>query len=363
MTEDFRFGMGKARPREQNKVKAQPFEMDALGRLRTPVGPTAEELLRSIPDKDAKRTMTDLFLCRHGMPEKSSAKTRDLYRASGMAVEPIWRVFQKRGAVSAIDLPEIAGSALTRIDLPVFSGAHRKITRFVKATDFRDHEFLGTVDELQAVEVQELGEIPVTPIAGINSTMQIKSCRARIPVTRRQLFDGALNYLQIPQALGRAAMRKEARDTYALLESNPTLADGQPLFGGDNDVTAEPHDIGAGLSAFRAQKTALTSNEYTLSEPKFFVAPASVEETARKSLVDMGLDGQIELIVTPLVTKGYLLADPDIEPVLIRLALNEQPQIETRSGSNVIDGIVIDLFHDFKIGAISRVGAVRISNG
>jgi len=147
-----------------------------------------------------------------------------------------------------------------------------------------------------------------------------------------------------------------------VLESNANLPDGAALFTEDNTAHGSSLvDLSAALTVFRNQKTTVNSSEYSCLEPRYFVVPPSQEIAAYKELFSCGLTGKIEILSTAFVSSTYLMSDPTQWPALIRLALTENPHVETKSaGFDSDDGIAIDLYNDYVILPCSRLGAVKL---
>ena len=219
-----------------------------------------------------------------------------------------------------------------------------------------------SLDNLKVSIVGEVGEVPQTPLEGEMVTGSIKSHRARIVFSRQALLSGVVSLNDLPKLLIDAGFRNEAESVYSMLESNPALPDRLPLFDEDNTAHGSSLvDLSAALTVFRNQKTTANSSEYTCLEPRYFVVPPSQEIPAYKELFSCGLTDKIEILSTAFVTNSFLMANPEQWPVLIRLALTENPHIETKpAGFDSDDGIAVDLFNDFEILPCSRLGIVKL---
>lgn len=325
----------------------------------------AHELLRSVADVDAKKLMTNFLAIRSGIKLKTSApKAQELAKNQGLTARAMFDHFSKRSAISTSDFPEIVSSLIERIETPAAVPVHRKIVKFIKAENFLPHEFLTSIDNMTVALVKENEPVPITTPKGLLSSITIETKRLRVPLTRLVVLQGSLNVAEMPTLMMAGAYRDEATATYAALESNPTLSDGVALFDASNTLTGVTllADLGAAMKLFRNQKTSPTGTELAHLEPRFFVVPVDYEIDAYKAVFAAGMTGKIEVLATAAVSSSYLMADPEEMPVLIRLALEEMPHIETRQPPGNIDAVVVlDLFHDYKIAAVNRVGIVKLT--
>jgi hypothetical protein len=155
-----------------------------------------------------------------------------------------------------------------------------------------------------------------------------------------------------------AALRQEAAQTYAVLEANQTLSDGNQQFvSGYNTTTGTT--FAAALQAFRSLTTVNGGSELSGIQPKVFVVPSSYETAIRNEITQAGI--QIDIVATPSVSNFYLLADPQQAPSLIRLSLSENPVITSRAAKFESSGIVLDMTHDFKIAACDRSAIIKMA--
>jgi AcrR family transcriptional regulator len=200
----------------------------------------------------------------------NAPKAAELAKNSDLNPGSIYNYFAKRHAISTNDLPEIIDEVIKKI--PVFEqqALHRKIVRFEKATDYKQHDLLLSIDDLHVSLVPENHEVPVTPLRGMLVKGSIDSRRIRLVISRQALLSGQVTLADLPMLLTNAAMRDEAQSTYSVLEANANLPDGLPLFGADNTATGSSlFDISAALTVFRNQKAAINSSELAYLEPKF----------------------------------------------------------------------------------------------
>ncbi len=335
---------------------------DLLGRSVS-MRPSATDLLASIPDSEAKRLLQNFISIRAGVNLTGAPKAHELAKNADLTPGSLFRYWAQRNALSSSDLPQIVDAIIQKLPTQDQQPLHRKITRFAKATDYKPHSLLVTLDNLRVEIVGEVSEIRQTPLSGQMVTGSIKSHRARIVFSRQALLSGVVSLNDLPKLLVDAAYRDEAQSVYSILQNNHNLPDGAALFTEDNTARGSSLvDLCAALTVFRNQKTTANSSEYTCLEPRYFVVPPSQEIPAYKELFSCGLTGKIEILSSGFVTNSFLMANPEQWPVLIRLALTENPHVETQSaGFDSDDGIAIDLYNDYVILPCSRLGIVKLT--
>jgi hypothetical protein len=319
------------------------------------------DLLATIPDSEAKKLLQNFISIRSGA-SIAAPKAAELAKNRDLTPDSLFQFFAKRNAISSSDLPEIVDAVIQKLPTQNQQPLHRKLTRFCKAIDYKPHDLLLIIDNLRVVVLGENVPVPQTPLKGLLVTGSIKSHRARVVLSRQALLGGTVTLNEVPKLLIDAAYREESEQVYSVLELNANLPDELPLFGEGNTAHGSSLvDLGAALTVFRSQKTMATSGELTCLEPRYLIVPAAQEIPAYKELFACGLTGKIEVVSTAFVTSTFLLADPLQAPVLIRLSLTDNPFIESKPASFQSDSaIAIDVYNDYKILPVSRLGAVKL---
>jgi hypothetical protein len=316
-----------------------------------------EPMLLTIPPVDAMRLFADVWAIRNGINSKTSQKAKHI-AGSDMSLEGMFNYFQRGGSLSESDLPKIITEIIGPIEPQVIAPRHRKIAKYIKAPDFKENTVLCTIESLHS-KIYPEGAVPEFSVPHVDSMpSKIEAHKIRVPIPRNVFLNGLINLESIKQQMLNEGLRDEAQSTYEVLESNPLLGDGLPLFGAANTASVSGNfaEIDRALALFRSQK--LPNGRFTELEPKYYVCPPIDEIAVRKELKQAGLN--VEVIATANVTKAYLLADPEITPVLLRIALSDMPTIETRSKFS-FEGAVLDLLHDFQILAVNRYGVIMLT--
>jgi hypothetical protein len=271
--------------------------------------------------------------------------------------------YQKR---SVVDLLTPAVTALQKV-YPI--PRHRGFCRLLPTRDYKEHQFLGALDGLTAGVVLEGGEYPITLDRDVTYTAEPGSLRdvGRIlRITRQTLVNDAECQFFAPsvQALNAAVFRHEAASVYGLLQNGATLADGQPLWDSSNSVTGL-NVLSVFEQAFALFAEAKFQTGETLDlDPTYLIIPSDWSLAASDIISDLILNvGRLRVIKTSLVTSGFLLADPAVQPVVGIMAMGTgMPAIEldNRPRKN-FEGLSLKVSHSYKELALSRVGAVKMS--
>jgi hypothetical protein len=302
--------------------------------------------------------------------------------------------------IRGLDKMEIAGRAISSStsDFPVLlSGVNRQvllasynavadtwriICKVGSVSDFREFKRLrmGTLSNLETVN--ENGEFKNKPLTDADyETISASTKGNLINVSRQMIVNDDLNgFTQLAGMLGRAAARSIESDFYALLASNPTMADGKALFHADHNNIAATAAVPtvASFDAVRQQMKAIKdkdNNDYLDITPAIWLGPTAYSGSA-KVVNDAQFDVDSTKFQVPNKSRGmyktmvdsprlsgtawYTFADPNIEPVfeVVFLDGNQTPYMESQMGFNV-DGITWKVRHDYGVGAIGYKGAVK----
>jgi hypothetical protein len=208
----------------------------------------------------------------------------------------------------------------------------------------------------------EIKGVRVIEVAG--QTQQLTSYAKILRVSRNAIINDDIGVMgNFFSAIGSAAGYNEAKIISAMLEANPTLADGAAMFGASNTVASalSAANLDLAMKALRQQPTA-AGNVANLRAFGLIVAPG-LELTARTILKLAGLEA-MPVGCLPGLADGrwYLLADPKVAPVIGRLILRgtkEPIVVGQLKGQSQFDGVVLKAIADLGIVALGRVGIVR----
>ena len=286
---------------------------------------------------------------------------------------------------STSDFPVILENTLHKLMLIGFSAQPQTYQRFCKigdVTDFRAWKRLipGLIGNLD--DVNEAGEYLNKNIPDATANSITAKRRGNIvTITPEIIINDDMGYVSdFTRNLGAAGARTIERKVYALLESNPTLADGIALFHASHGNLSSTSDaisvaaLDAGRSAMAVQKAPGEDQEYLDIQPM-----ASLCHTGKRSTMQVTVNAEydpdtanklqkpnaVRGIVSDIVssprlssaTAWYLFADPNIAPVLEVVFLNGQrePRI-VQEESFRTGGLSWRIEMPFGVGAIDFRG-------
>jgi ATP-dependent Clp endopeptidase proteolytic subunit ClpP len=286
-----------------------------------------------------------------------------------------------RGYQTQSDFPVLFETALHKILQAAYATTPDTWSRFCgtgSVTDFRSTSryLKGTFGSLD--QVNEHGEFKNKVIPDLaKELIQAKTVGNIVGLTRQAIVND--NEMEIFSGLatdlGRAAKLTIEVDVYALLNSNPTMNDGNALFSSAHGNLASP-GVAPSVAAFDAIRVAmgsqkdLSNNEFLDIRPSVIVAPLSLGGSVRRVNAaqydpDVTSKFQVPNIVNGLFndvvdtprltgTAYYAFADPNLSPTIEVVFLNgvTEPYSESQDGWR-IDGVEWKIRHDYGVGAIN----------
>jgi hypothetical protein len=147
---------------------------------------------------------------------------------------PTWApAVRQNGYLATSDLPKVLDGVANVLYLDAYTEAPRTFeawTREMEVPDFRTAVVV-TPSFPALLPVPEHAEYTHHGALGPTAGLRLVTYGRQVTFTRQAvLADDMLTFGQLQQALGVAAAACESDATYDLLTSNPTMADGQPLF-------------------------------------------------------------------------------------------------------------------------------------
>ncbi len=363
-------------------------------------------------DREAtmRRSATEAALVLRGAPEVATGKQspynedvkKEAHKLRGMSLVDLAKDSLVRGGhnVEGLDKMDIVGRAFTSSssDFPVLlEGANRTVLlanyqeqadtwRQFCATgsvsDFREHKRLrmGSFTDLE--KVNENGEYKNKKITDADfEKVSIDTKGNIINVSRKMIINDDLGaFLRLASMIGRAAARSIENDVYALLASNPTLADNLALFHAshNNLVTGAAPTVAVldGMRQKMAQQKDKDKNDFLDIRPAIALAPMYLGSALRvlnQSQYDHDASGTFQkpnvvaglfrnVIDTPRLSGNayYMFADPNVEPVIEVNFLNgvQTPFMESEEGFTV-DGMKWKIRLDYGVGAVGFRGVIK----
>jgi hypothetical protein len=269
--------------------------------------------------------------------------------------------FAKFYGMTTSDLAQTSEALVTTVTKKFPKPLHRKLTHFVAAVDYRESSILTAFEDVRQgsdyIESQIIPNSIVSDLESQKATTQRRPTRVIIPYETIRNQTDWIN--TIPPAVLAGMYREESEAFFAMLEANPELQDGNPLFSGDN-TGAATLSFAAVLALFRAQKTKIAEHVVG-AEPKYIVVPSSVEVPVRQEIKLCNMSDNIEVVSRPDVTNLYLLADPEIHPTLVRFAINEELKVYVEPVPGGNRSLAVRGENDFSFTPVSRYGICRLT--
>lgn len=283
------------------------------------------------------------------------------------------------------DFPVILENTMHKLVLSGYTAQPVTYDRFCKigdVSDFRAWKRLipGLIGNLD--DVNEAGEYLNKNIPDAEANSVIAKRRGNIvTITLEVIINDDLAYISdFARNLGRAGPRTIERRVYALLESNPVMGDGVPLFhASHNNLSGTAGAISvasldAGRSAMAQQRAPGDDQEYLDIQPAIALC-----HTGKRSLMQGTVNAEYDpdtpnKLQKPNSVRGivadiassprlsanpwYLFADPNVSPVIEVVFLNGQrePRIVEEESFRT-GGLSWRIELPFGVGAIDHRGA------
>jgi ATP-dependent protease ClpP protease subunit len=288
-----------------------------------------------------------------------------------------------RGAVitqTTSDFPVLFEQAVHRTLQAAYATTPDTWSRFCgtgTVTDFRAHSryLRGSFGALD--NVNEAGEFKNKPIPDLAKEVIKATTKGNMINLSRQAIvnDDMEVFSGLAVDLGRAAKLTIEIDVYALLNSNPNMNDGNPLFSSAHGNLA-PAGAAPGVAPFDAIRVAMaqqkdvSGNEFLDIRPSILLLPIALGGAARVvngSQYDPDAVNKLQrpnivngmfsdIVDTPRLTGTayYAFADPNVAPALEVVFLNgvTEPFTDSQDGWRV-DGVEWKVRHDYGVGAVN----------
>lgn len=338
---------------------------------------------------DQARTLMNLsmvqmagdMLERRGVRGVRSMAPSEILNAAARGYDGHHRDFGHIGGMhSTSDFPSLLAGAGQRFLLDVFTAAGsaiKAVSRQRSANDFRQISGLQLSGFGTLHEVPETGEIKHGSFRERKETYALKTFAKQFALSRQAIINDDLNAFGDPiRVMARAAAETEASLFAELINSNPIMGDGHPLFSAEhrNVATAGAlpsiDTLSDGRIAMRGQKDADGVTPLAAA-PKFILASEHNETRVEQLLTSVQAPtsdatnpfaGKLTPLIDPRLagTSWFLFADPALAPVLEHAYLNGQqgPHVEMKDGWDVL-GQAFRVYMDFGAGIIDHRGAYK----
>lgn len=279
-------------------------------------------------------------------------------------------------------LLENAGNKMLEAGYAAAAPSYRRFFAQRAFNDFKAHSFLTAGDFPALQELTEGGQIEAGTISEKRERITPKTYAKALPITRQMLVNDDLGaFAEFGTMIGRRVADYENALAYALMGTasgdGPTLSEGSAAVFGTgagrsnkasaaSTVTAK--DLGLGFNAIAAQtsldgiKLNITPRYLVCSLIQQFVAQqfaTSIVDPSAASNVNV-FGGRFEVVADANIpnNRWYLFADPEAAPVYVYGYVNgaTAPQVRVFDPVQGRDAMVVEVVHDFAVGAIDYRG-------
>lgn len=284
------------------------------------------------------------------------------------------------GAHTTSDFPELLMGAGQRFLMEQFAAAAsplKQISRRRTARDFRAITGLQLSGFGTLLELPENGEIKHGTFTERKETYKLKTFAKQFGLSRQAIINDDLGAFSDPiRIMARASSETEAQLLAGLINSNPIMSDGVPLFHanhGNLAAAGAPPSIdtlSAGRKAMRNQKDADGVTPLAAS-PAYIVAGTDNETIIEQLLTEVQaylngdvnpFAGKLTAAIDPRLDPApwYLFGAPGSAPVLEHAYLDDQPgpHVETKEGWDTL-GTEFRVFMDFGAGLVDHRGGYK----
>ena len=250
-------------------------------------------------------------------------------------------------------------------------------------SDFKTTKRVGLGAFPSLAEVPAGGEYTYGTIGDHGEEITLATYGKMFSITRQAIInDDLASFTRIPMKMGRAAIRTVGNLVWAVITSNPVMADGTALFHADHKNLAgsgaapSGATINAGITAMAKQTDRDENSVASNIAPKFGLFPYALRETvlqvlnseydpSKSTRAANTVRGIIEPIMdarldTASATAWYLAADPNMTDTVEVAYLDGQqaPTLEQRDGWS-IDGTEFKVRMDAAVKALAFEGLYK----
>lgn len=284
------------------------------------------------------------------------------------------------GLHTTSDFPELLLGAGERYLMTVFQAVAsplKQISRQRNARDFRAISGLQLGGFGVLPEVLESGEIKHGTFKERKESYRLKTFAKQFGLSRQAIINDDLGAFSDPiRILAGISAETEAQLLADLLNNNPVLSDGVPLFDarhGNLAAVAAPPSIetlDAGRKSMRSQKDS-DNRTPAASSPKFIVSGIDQETRIEQLMTTLQVAtageanpfaGKLTPACDPRLDPAawYLFGDPATAPTLEHAYLDDQvgPKVEMQDGWDVL-GTKFRVYLDFGAGVVDHRGAYK----
>lgn len=265
-----------------------------------------------------------------------------------------------------------------------YTGAPRSFTQWARRgsiSDFRPVTRVAMAASLALEKVNQSGEFKRGKMVDGGEAIQLATYGKVVGVSRQVVINDDLDFLaRLPQMYGRAAADLESDTVYAILKSNPDMADGTALFHANHKNLGTAGVIGETALSEARKMLRLQVDPANPKSPlnltgSFIIVGATKETEAQKMLAAIVVassaantnvfNGSYGIVVEPRLdatnpNEWFLAADPSQIDTIEYAYLEGEDGLytETRMGFDV-DGLEVKARLDFAAKAVDWRGLVK----
>lgn len=353
-------------------------------------GDDPAQLLDAMATAIAVRAMPEAFRDlkddrhRSFMAVKPTDMVLEMLAARGERISPRDRGrLLERAFHTTSDFPlllEAAANKMLQAGYNLAAPTYRAVFARRSFNDFKPHKFLTGGEFPMLTELAEGGEIKYGTMSEKRETVTPKTFAAGIGLTRQLLVNDDLSqFTDFTGMIGAKVATFENKTAYDLLNlasgDGPSLVEGAGVVfstGRGNKAgtpsTIDITNVALGRAAIMKQKT-IDGSTISVGQRMRLLCGPDKELVARQmtSAIVPNVTTNVNVwqsfldpVVEPLVSGNhwYLFADPAAQPIYVYgyVAGREQPQVRVFNPVQGRDALVIEVVHDFGVGAIDWRG-------
>lgn len=320
-----------------------------------------------------------------GMSLKEMAK--EMAAAAGVNVRGMQPEEYIKAAIThtSSDFPQLIGNSVSRAVIRGYNETpevYSEFTRAINVPDFKKTSLTGLGNFVGITEIKEGAEYKYGTFASMGQEVKLVKRGGMFSITDEAIINDDLSLFdQVPAKMGAAAKRSLGDSVFALLTSNPVLADGVTLFHAThrNLLTAaapSTASVDQMIGALALQKDSTGAG--VRAPLKFILVPVGLGGLVRQILDSQYEIGATKNNTTPNYVRGrfiviedprldansttawYGIADPAVMDALVIAYRNgdQEPKTEQKQGWS-IDGIEFKVRLDAAPAIADYVGLAK----
>ena len=296
-------------------------------------------------------------------------------------MQMVGAAFTQAGSHGTSDFPNVLLNLMNKAALKGWESAEETYELWTDEgilTDFKPSKRvgLGLMDALP--EVKEGAEYKHGTVGDRGETITLATYGRLLRITRQAIINDDLQlFAKLPMEAARTSKRTIGNLVYAILTSNPNMADGTALFHADHKNLASSgaapsvETLSAARTAMRTQTESATSTAALNIRPAYFIVPAALETvatelmtsvvnpTAQKGHARNPIAGMAEVVADARLdansaTAWYLAAGQGFDTVEVAyLDGNKTPYIEEQAGWTT-DGVELKVRMDAGVAPLDH---------